>query len=165
MADTTGAELLYEGYDDLSELQGREVTMAAENAPFRLPTSWRADRASRARLTMVVKADGGGTQTATAPVIYVTYRHGREELEVQVLDVTSPAARLYVDAVLSERPLVDVPAGRGSLAGRSFIIDGGAHLIRATYDDGGSALSSVHDPRVDSLQEGTRELLGQVQPR
>src|SRR2546423_12597404 len=108
---------------------------------------------------------GCALQTATAPVVYLKYARGRESLEIQVLGLGDRIARLYGDAAFSERPVIPVPAGRGTVSGPSFMLDTGAHLLRVTYFDGGPVLSSVDDPRVEPLQRRAQDILEQVQPR
>lgn len=164
MTTATVPTLLYEGYDDLTELHGAGLAAAVDAAPFRLP-GWSATGAARTALTMVLSENGGENQTATAPVVYLEYSRGRESLEVQVLALGDRVARLYADAAFSERPVIAVSAGRGTVSGPSFMLDTGAHLLRATYNDGGPVLSSVDDARVEPLQRRAQNILEQVQPR
>ena len=104
-------------------------------------------------------------QHARVPVTWQLFARGQETLEVQVADVASPLARVWADAVVAQGTTVRAPLGRGFAAGPTAVIDGGARLMRATYDDGVAAAEldeSQTAQRLVALQDQARKILHEL---
>lgn len=157
----------YEGYADFVPLAGEALVAAAGAAPVRLPPDWQLSEGFTSTLTAVVDTDGSGTETATAPIIYLRFKRGLQMVDVAVLEINDLNARLYADAILATGQVESVPAGRGFVGGPTAVVDTGTSLVRATYFPGvpGTSLPQGVDARARFFVGQAEEVLKQLQPQ
>src|SRR2546423_1059929 len=160
----SGSDVYTEEFGDQSPLSAAELTAVRVSHLVPIPSGWTLDSAYRTDLTVALQGASVGT---TATTLFGFLSRGAETLETQVVHTAFPVLQAYKNAKFTETDAVPehVPLGVGFVQGPAAVVDTGAALVIATYDDGVNAdtwTDAQQDDRAGQLQTTAHGLLGQM---